>query len=232
LCTICGDDGAGAPYADGMRVTDPAHLSVFLDYDGTISTADTGVYLLERLGAPEWRAVEAEYSAGEIGSRVCLLDEWDLLPGDEALLTATAAEVPIDQGVHRLVGDLRAAGAEVTIVSDGFGFYVHDAVGDLGIPIVTNAVDWGSGALEFPYEDRCCACSSCGTCKQAPIKDAHRRGRTTVLVGDGTSDRKAAALADIVYAKAGLARWCAQFGVAFTRFVDLEGVRSDLLGPG
>jgi hypothetical protein len=35
--------------------------------------------------------------------------------------------------------------------------------------------------LEFPHEDRCCACSSCGTCKQAPVKDARYRGRTTVL---------------------------------------------------
>ncbi len=215
-----------------MRVADPSRLSVFLDYDGTISTTDTGVHLLERLGAPEWRAVEAEYSAGEIGSRVCLLDEWDLLPGDRDLLTATAAEVTIDPGVHRLVAELRAAGAEITIVSDGFGFYVHEAVGDLGIPIVTNAVDWTTGTLEFPHEDRCCACSSCGTCKQAPIKDARHRDRTTVLVGDGTSDRKAAALADIVYAKDGLARWCAQFAVPFTPFADLDAVRLDLLGSG
>ena len=55
---------------------------MFLDFDGTISTGDVGVHLLERLGADGWRAVDAEYDAGEIGSRVCLLDEWDLLPHD------------------------------------------------------------------------------------------------------------------------------------------------------
>ena len=92
------------------------------------------------------------------------------------------------------------------MISDGFGFYVQDACAQLGIPVITNAVDWATGALEFPNQDRCCACSSCGTCKQAPIKDARHRGRTTVLIGDGTSDRKAALLADVVFAKAELAR--------------------------
>ena len=118
----------------------------------------------------------------------------------------------------------------MTIVSDGFGFYVERAVGDLGIPIVTNAVDWETGTLQFPHEDRCCACSSCGTCKQAPIKDAKRRGRLTVLVGDGVSDQKAALLADVVFAKDGLARWCTTFGVAFHGFSCLDDVRTGLFG--
>ena len=72
---------------------------------------------------------------------------------------------------------------------------------ELDVPVLTNAVDWTTGRLEFPHEDRCCACSSCGVCKQAPIKDARHAGRTTVLVGDGASDYKAALLADVVFAK-------------------------------
>ena len=203
--------------------------SVFLDFDGTISQADVGVHLLERLGRPGWREIDAEYDAGEIGSRVCLLDEWDLLPRDADLLRRVAAEVPLDPDLEPLVAGLRAAGAEVTVVSDGFGFYAAEECAHLGIPVLTNAVDWASGRLEFPNEDRCCACSSCGTCKQAPIKDARHRGRATVMVGDGTSDRKAALLADVVFAKGPLARWCATSGVAFVPFETLADVRATLL---
>ncbi len=208
---------------------DLAAASIFLDFDGTISCGDVGVHLLERLGRPGWEAIDAEYDTGEIGSRVCLLEEWDLLPHDSELLRRVAAEIPLDPDLDPLVAGLRAAGAEVSVVSDGFGFYAAEECAHLDIPVLTNAVDWGTGRLEFPNEDRCCACSSCGTCKQAPIKDARHRGRSTVMVGDGTSDRKAALLADLVFAKGSLARWCAGNAVDFVPFESLGEVRATLL---
>ena len=213
-----------------MPPLDLARAAVFLDYDGTISTRDTGVALLEQFAPPAWRTIDEEYTRGEIGSRVCLLDEWDLLPKDEASLRAAAAAVPLDPGLDDLVTALRAAGAEVAVVSDGFGFYVHERLAHLALAVVTNDVDWATGELEFPNADRCCACSSCGTCKQAPIKDAKHRGRTTVMVGDGNSDQKAALLADVLFAKDGLARWCDRAGVPYHPFTTLHDVRRVLLG--
>jgi 2,3-diketo-5-methylthio-1-phosphopentane phosphatase len=211
---------------------DLARTSVFLDFDGTVSSVDTGVHLLERLAPPEWREVDAEYLRGEIGSRVCLLDEWDLLPHDEAVLRDALRDVAIDPDAAGLVADLRAAGAEVLVVSDGFGFFATEVAGALGVPILTNTVDWTTGRLEFPHEDRCCACSSCGVCKQAPIKDAKYEGRSTVLVGDGASDYKAALLADVVFAKGTLAEWCTRQGVPFTPFATLADVRAALVPGG
>jgi 2,3-diketo-5-methylthio-1-phosphopentane phosphatase len=210
---------------------DLTRTSVFLDFDGTISTADIGVHLLDRLGADGWRSVSEEYAAGIIGSRVCLLDEWDLLTPDEPRMRSVAAEIPLDPDFGPLVDGLTAAGADVAIVSDGFGFYVHDSCERAGVDVAvyTNAVDWATGRLEFPHEDRCCPCTSCGVCKQAPIKEAARRGRATVLVGDGTSDRKAALLADVVFAKGALARWCALNGVPHLPFAGLGDVRAALL---
>jgi 2-hydroxy-3-keto-5-methylthiopentenyl-1-phosphate phosphatase len=213
-----------------MPSLDLAHAAAFLDYDGTISTRDTGVALLERFAPPAWRAIDEEYTRGVIGSRVCLLDEWDLLPKDEATLRAAAAEVPLDPGLDDLVAALRAVGAEIAVVSDGFGFYVHERLAHLALPVVTNDVDWSTGELAFPNADRCCACSSCGTCKQAPIKDAKHRGLTTVMVGDGASDQKAALLADVLFAKDGLATWCDRAAVPYHPFTTLHDVRATLFG--
>jgi 2-hydroxy-3-keto-5-methylthiopentenyl-1-phosphate phosphatase len=50
-----------------------------------------------------------------------------------------------------------------------------------------------------------------------------------VLVGDGTSDRKAALLADVLWAKEGLARWCSVNGVSFRPFDSLADVQAELL---
>ena len=219
-----------------MTGIDLARTTVLLDFDGTLTPVDTGVRLLERLAPPEWRAIDDEYVRGEIGSRICLLDEWDLLPHDEVVLRAALGDVELDPDAEALIADLRAAGAEVLVVSDGFGFFATEVAERLGVPILTNAVDWESGRLEFPHEDRCCACSSCGTCKQAPIKDARYAGQTTVLVGDGASDFKAALLADLVFAKGSLAEWCARQAVPFTPFDTLADVRAalvhdDVTGP-
>ncbi|HSO95882.1 MAG TPA: HAD-IB family phosphatase [Acidimicrobiia bacterium] len=203
--------------------------SVFLDFDGTVTLRDVGQHLLARHAADAWLGLHDEYDAGVIGSRECLVGQWELLDVDEATLRATAAEVPIDPGFVPLVATLRDASAELTVVSDGFGFYADAVCGPAGVPVLTNRVDWVTGVLQFPHEDRCCACATCGVCKQAPIKDAHRAGRTTVLIGDGTSDRKAALLADVVFAKGALADWCDWYDVPHHRFATLADVHAALV---
>ena len=209
---------------------DLAHTSVFCDFDGTITTADVGQHLLARFAPDEWLRYHDDYDTGVIGSRECLIGQWELVTPDETAWRAVAAEVPLDPGFVPLAGALRAAGAQLLVVSDGFGFYAEQVCADLDVPVLTNRVDWATGHLEFPYEDRCCACSTCGVCKQAPIKDAHRAGQTTVLIGDGTSDRKAALLADVVFAKGHLAAWCAAYDVPHHRFDTLTDVHTALVG--
>jgi 2-hydroxy-3-keto-5-methylthiopentenyl-1-phosphate phosphatase len=208
---------------------DLSRTSVFLDFDGTVSTRDVGIHLLERAGTDGWWALHEEYERGEIGSRECMYDQWALVEGDESTLRAIASEVPLDPGFGPLTEDLRARGAEITVVSDGFGFYVEEACAPLGLEVLTNAIDFSTRELQFPHEDRCCPCSTCGVCKQAPIKDAKYRGQTTVLIGDGASDRKAALLADVVFAKDSLAEWCTAFGVVMLPFTTLDDVRTALI---
>jgi 2-hydroxy-3-keto-5-methylthiopentenyl-1-phosphate phosphatase len=224
--------GAGWITANFTRMMhtdlDLSQASVFLDFDGTISTVDVVMHLLERAASPEWWQLHEQFERGEIGSRECILGEWALVDGDPAMLRAVAAEVALDSGFVPLVDAVRDAGAELVVVSDGFGFYVHDVCAPLGIDVLTNAVDFATGELRFPHEDLRCACSACGMCKQAPIRDAQRRGRTTVLIGDGTSDRQAASLADVVFAKDPLASWCSSSGVAYTPFATLDDVRGVL----
>jgi 2,3-diketo-5-methylthio-1-phosphopentane phosphatase len=201
---------------------------VFLDFDGTVTQQDVGRHLLERFAGDGWRRLGDEYRAGLIGSRECLVSQWELLEGSEAALRAAAAEVPLDPGFEAFVDAMRRGGAELVVVSDGFGFRAEEVCERVGVPVLTNHVDWATGALEFPHEDRCCPCSTCGTCKQAPIKEARRAGRTTVLVGDGTSDAKAALLADAVFAKRRLAQWCELQDLPYHPFVTLADVQAAL----
>lgn len=198
---------------------------MFLDFDGTITLDDTGVYLLERLASPEWHELEERYVEGEIGSRECMTREWALLPRDRRRVEATVSEVALDDGFRPLVAYLGGKGAEVCILSDGFGFRAEEVGIEVGIPVITNAIDWDSWAVRFPHEVLDCDCAQCGACKRAPIRQARSRGRTTVLVGDGASDVKAAVVADVVFAKGELADWCGENGVAFEVFSSLADVQ-------
>ena len=120
---------------------DLTRTSVFLDFDGTITTVDADVHLLDRLAPAEWREIDDEFRRGEIGSRVCLLDTWDLLEPDEAAMRSVYREVAIDPDTRELLEALRAAGADVMVVSDGFGFYAREVCAELGVPVLTNDVD-------------------------------------------------------------------------------------------
>lgn len=219
------------PVRARLPVTQLSNASVFFDFDGTISRTGVGVHLLTRLGSPDWREIDDAYINGEMGSRECMSREWQCLPvHDENLLLTTAREVEVDPGFGPLLDALRDRGAEVTVVSDGFGFYVHDALSRYGVEILSNVVDPATRQLTFPNGDPSCPCQQCGTCKQAPIRDARGRGRRTIFIGDGVSDRKAASIADEVYAKARLATWCRETGTAFTSYESMADVHRHLLG--
>ena len=210
---------------------DLAETSVFFDFDGTISTADIGVHLLDRLADPGWRELDGAYAAGAIGSRECMAKQWQCIPSHvtEAQRRAVAREVPLDPGFGPLVDALRAAGAEVAVVSDGYGFYVHELLAPWSLPIHTNDVDFVTNAVVFPNATEGCAtCAACGTCKPSFLGAARARGRTTVFIGDGTSDRHAARVADVVFAKDELAVWCVDEGIAFTPFASLDQVAAVL----
>ncbi len=216
-----------------MDDIDLTSSSVFLDFDGTVSLADTVVHLLDRMVGDSWHEIEDLYDNGEIGSRECLQRQWALLPtDDEDRLRAVADEVALDAHFEILVDALLDEGAEVSIVSDGFGFIALDAGAAAGIPVVTAAVDWSTGSLTFPNEDPSCPCARCGTCKPAALRRAAARGRRTIFIGDGTSDRLVAPEADLLFATDDLARWCDDNRVPYQPFLSLGEVaaRLGLLG--
>ena len=213
-----------------MLPLDLSSTTVFLDFDGTITQHDSCVHLLNRTAGDLWRTVEDQYVRGAIGSRECLQRQWDLIPNrDEQELRRIVREVPLDPGFPALIESLRTAGAEVVVLSDGYGFYAEEICEDQGLALVSNRIDWHEWSVTFPAISASCDCPGCGTCKPAAIRAAQAGGRRTVLVGDGASDRRGAAVADRVFAKADLAEWCRAAPIDYHPFTSLADVMSALL---
>mgnify|MGYP003294992178 CR=1 FL=1 len=125
------------------------------------------------------------------------------------------------------VDSVRARGATVEVVSDGFGFYVASNLAALGVNDVCiatneNRVGEGSAGMSFPFGHP--SCFVCGTCKRERVRLHQASGRVVVFIGDGSSDRYAAAHADVVFAKGSLARICTAEGWPFTSWESFADV--------
>jgi 2-hydroxy-3-keto-5-methylthiopentenyl-1-phosphate phosphatase len=141
--------------------------------------------------------------------------DMDVLPRDADLLRAEAATMSQDAAFPHFAKAVRERGALVEVVSDGLGFYVRSNLAALGltdVPVATNdnTVANGGTGMSFPYSHP--SCFVCGTCKRERVRLHHAAGRVVVFVGDGMSDRFAAAHADVVFATGTLTRICAAEG--------------------
>lgn len=179
----------------------------------------------------ELARIDAFYDAGQLGSRELMLWDMDVLPRDADMLRREAAQMAQDETFPAFVAAVRGRGAHVEVVSDGFGFYVQSNLAALGVgdlPIATNSNRVGEGreGMSFPYGHP--ACFVCGTCKRERVRLHQASGRVVVFIGDGTSDRYAAAHADMVFAKGSLARICAAEGWPFVGWGSFADVTTEV----
>lgn len=191
-----------------------APVSFLIDFDGTISLTDiSDAILAAHARGTEWEERNLLYDNGLSGSRDLLAWDVTLIPDDEARLSTTATEQPLDNAFAGFVKTAQGWGAAIEVVSDGFGWYVPAALRRLGVrdlPVATaeTTFDTGTGhpAISFPSGHP--ACFVCGTCKRERVREHHRRGNVVVFIGDGMSDRYGAAHAEMIFAKGRLARLC------------------------
>lgn len=155
----------------------------------------------------------------------------DVLPRDADLLRSEAAAMPQDKHFPSFVAAVRARGARIEIVSDGLGFYVRSNLASLGVhdlDVATNenTVTDGGAGMSFPFGHP--SCFVCGTCKRERVRLHQAEGHAVVFIGDGTSDRYAAAHADMIFAKDGLVRICAAEGWPWIDWSDFSDVHAEV----
>jgi 2,3-diketo-5-methylthio-1-phosphopentane phosphatase len=204
-----------------------------VDYDGTIARVDIGDELLWRHypDKDEIARKDALYDDARLGSRELMRWDMDVLPRDGELLRREAAAMPQDESFPHFVSAVRARGATVEVVSDGLGFYVQLnlaalGVGDLVVATNENRLEGGGRGMSFPFGHP--SCFVCGTCKRERVRLHQAKGRVVVFVGDGTSDRYAAAHADMVFAKGALARICESVGWPYTEWDTFADVGAEV----
>jgi 2,3-diketo-5-methylthio-1-phosphopentane phosphatase len=208
-------------------------LAIFTDFDETITRVNVTDTLLEKFAHPSWRAIQDEWLAGKLSAREVLERQMPLVsvaPGD---LNAFIESVEVDPFFADFVGFCRREGHDLYVLSDGFDYWIERilerVLSPLGeetpVPVFACHLTLPATEVEisFPYFPEGCS-HGCATCKPALFARLRRDARSTVVIGDGSSDFLLSRSADLVLAKGTLRRYCQSHHAPYESFENFSDV--------
>jgi len=221
----------------------PAHrplapFRLFLDFDGTLVDPNVAILLVERFahdGVRVAHEVDEQLHRGELTlrqawDRQAALLRWDQVPG---MTEYAVREIPLRSGAHELIDLLAVHDVPTVVVSGGLDFYIRAILEREGIdlPFLSDtALPGEDGRLRVEHTYGHVECRQCGICKAQVVRGPLPPAQRTIFVGDGSTDRFAAEVADIVFARGRLLQYCQRRGITCFPFEDFAPVTTQLKG--
>jgi len=206
--------------------------AVLVDFDGTACLDDVSEVLLEEFGDPGWPLYDELVDQGAMGLREAARHQTAMLAGAmEEMLAFALDRCRLDPTFPPFVAWAEGSELAVTVVSDGFAFYIRpmlEAAGLGRLVVVTNQLVFNGGRPHLAHPNGHPECRGCGTCKMLVAVRARERLGPVAFVGEGQSDRYGALYSDIVFAKKDLVRICEADGVPFRLWETFDDVRQAL----
>jgi 2-hydroxy-3-keto-5-methylthiopentenyl-1-phosphate phosphatase len=203
---------------------------LWIDFDGTLVVPNVAVVLVEEFGkdgARVARETDEQLHRGEITLRQAWERELAVLPADrlEEMATYARDHTPLRPGAQRLIEVVTRRRIPTAVVSGGVDFYIHPILEREHIdwPVFSDSLLRGrNGELKVAHPHGHATCRLCGICKAQLVLGGP--GRSTIFVGDGSTDRFAAEVADHVFARHRLLAYCTARGIAALPFETLDTV--------
>lgn len=206
-----------------------ASLSFFCDFDGTIADSDMIATIMRKFAPDEAGRVIAQITAGTVTVKDGVEQLFALLPSarfNEIRAFAMSA-VSIRQGFASFCELCEQRRWPLRVVTGGFDFFVEPALSRFGahLQIYCNRLDASGEYLRVVWAVPCEApCTGgCGLCKPTVMQRSGDTG-LRIVIGDGVTDRRAAAQADFVFARDRLLTICAEQGWPHARFDTFDDV--------
>ncbi|MCI4358375.1 MAG: HAD-IB family phosphatase [Thermoplasmata archaeon] len=210
----------------------PAHrpLHVWIDFDGTLVVPNVAVELVGRFGQ---NGTVVAHEVDELLHRgaITLREAWEreiaILPLDrlDEMIEYACEHAPLRPGARELIALLDRKGVPTTVLSGGVDFYIRPVLERKGIrwPFRSDSLTrtpQGQLGIAHPYGHA--TCRLCGICKAQAVRS--EPDRTAVFIGDGGTDRYAAEVADVVFARGRLHEYCRARGIPSHPFEDFGPV--------
>ncbi len=210
---------------------DKARVHIFSDFDGTITEQDTLIFLTTHLGGGRElvAAIGRLLREGKLSLREGIAAEMRSIRAPFAEAEKLLREqVRLDPHFKAFAQWCREHGLPLTILSAGFHqnielFLARDEFPQLEILANELKPDESCG-WQCLFRDQ----TDDGHDKAQALRAARQRGQYTIFIGDGLSDRAAAAAADEVFAKHSLAEYCREQGIRCREFQTFADVQAQL----
>ena len=209
-------------------------LLIACDFDGTITQRDTLHLIVESYGTSGlWDAIESRLRAGEITLEQAMQEEFaSVRATPEQVTELVLREAGLRDGFRELVDWARARSHRLVVLSSGFRSVIEVLLDHWGLghlEVESHEAQFSADGCRLVWADRGERCAECGRrCKRHDLRARLSGGERLVYIGDGVSDRCAARMADLVFARDHLARDLAADGVPFVPFQDFVEVRERL----
>jgi 2,3-diketo-5-methylthio-1-phosphopentane phosphatase len=206
--------------------------TIVVDFDGTITEQDLLDAIALTFGDEDvYREVDEALDESSLTLHEVIRREFEPVRAPlEDVRRWTLENVRVRPGFRELVELAEARGWRLVIVSSGFRELIEPVLereGLEGLEVLSNSVDPDPAGWKVRFRTAE-VCDTCGQpCKRSTA--AELAGETElVYVGDGYSDRCAAELADLVFARKGLAGYLEERGVPFEPFDDFHQIAARL----
>ena len=202
-----------------QRKVPPPSLPLVLDWDGTVTVRDTLHMVIERFGdLAVFDALEEEVGGRMSLDEVIALEMATITAPLEEVVEWMLAHVEVRPGFRELV-----EAHDPLIVSAGFHETIEPILRREGVDarVVANHVTADPAGLALDVRRPGRLCEVCGErCKRGAVAGLG----PFAYAGDGVSDRCVSLAAERRFARAGLAAWLDEQGVAYEPFDDLHDV--------
>jgi len=211
-------------------------IDLFLDFDGTLVEPNVAILLVEEF-CPDGKRLAHEIDLALHRGEITLREAWrrqvELLHERQipAMTEWAVRNVPFREGADELLALLHRFKVPTSIVSGGLDFYIEPILRHAGIelPVYCDGIRVvEGGGLEVVHPFGHPTCRLCGICKANVVRAIDGGPRRTVFVGDGSTDRYAAEVADLVFARRRLKGYCDDAGIPYVPFETFGPVTATL----
>ena len=199
---------------------------VLTDFDGTMVTIDTAVYLLDKFAPSNWRIIEEQFERGEMTFEESLAREFALLKvSEQEMLSALEPATHFRPNFDKMLEYCTKQQFPLIVISGGLDFCIRHFLalnGWSNLEVYTPKATPTKDGIALSFPNRLEKLST--NMKDDFVMYHKKLGKKVVYVGNGVSDYPAARIADLVFAIKGsqLVQLCRNGGVPCKEITDFQ----------